>query len=210
MVQRRASIQKGQVAMEYLATYGWALLAMFLVIAFLVGSGIFNPNRFVSEECTFSPNLPCGSFFIAKAVPSDPNDRQMTIRFNLTNAMGFPIFIRANTAKVDGIEQKCDIYLPANPCYGQPGIYLQQGNTTGDGSGASIIPGLSVGYTSPNKVTVELKRVYMSITFRNCQDLPLDKSGATPALGTCNYPGDDPDYPWHVVSGRMVAFVRNA
>lgn len=189
---------RGQVAMEYLATYGWAIFAIFIVLALLFGSGIFNPSRFTSEECSFSPNLPCGSFYLAKV-----NGNELMLSFNLTNAMGFPIYIDNVSYRLD-TESAAHLCTPSTGC----GLYLGQGRTTNDGAGQTPWT-LSFG-PQPSKITADLRRVYLNVTFRNCQDLP-EYAGAGPApLGTCNYPGTAPDYPWHVVSGRMVAVVRNA
>jgi hypothetical protein len=52
-------MRKGQAAIEYLMTYGWAILALVLVIAVLVSTGIFSPSYLVSEECNFGSSLKC-------------------------------------------------------------------------------------------------------------------------------------------------------
>ncbi len=50
---------RGQAAVEYLTTYGWAILALMIVIAVLLSSGILSPNYVISEECDFGTNVPC-------------------------------------------------------------------------------------------------------------------------------------------------------
>ncbi len=55
---------KGQAAMEYLMTYGWALVALVVVIAALMATGVFNPSYMVSEECTMQPDLSCGAYVL--------------------------------------------------------------------------------------------------------------------------------------------------
>ncbi len=50
---------KGQSAVEYIVTYGWAILALLIVIGVLMTSGIFNPSFVLSEECNVGTNLPC-------------------------------------------------------------------------------------------------------------------------------------------------------
>ncbi len=52
---------KGQAAMEYLMTYGWALLILVAVLSILYSFGIFNPQQYMSEECLFQPSLQCKS-----------------------------------------------------------------------------------------------------------------------------------------------------
>lgn len=50
---------KGQSAVEYIMTYGWAILALVLVTAALVASGVLSPNYLISEECNLGSNFPC-------------------------------------------------------------------------------------------------------------------------------------------------------
>ncbi|MFN7991286.1 MAG: hypothetical protein U0R44_03975 [Candidatus Micrarchaeia archaeon] len=50
---------KGQAAVEYLMTYGWAILALLIVVGVLFSSGILSPNYLVSEECSFGTNVKC-------------------------------------------------------------------------------------------------------------------------------------------------------
>ena len=40
-------------------TYGWAILALVIIIGILVSSGILSPTYLISEECSLSSNLPC-------------------------------------------------------------------------------------------------------------------------------------------------------
>lgn len=88
-----ASYFRGQAMMEYLVTYGWALLALFLVVALLVASGAFSPNSFSTQECTFQPGLPCGPFILySKPDPNGaPDSTQTMLKFSLTNGLGFAI-----------------------------------------------------------------------------------------------------------------------
>lgn len=50
---------KGQAALEYLMTYGWAIVVLLLVIGLIMSSGIFSPTYFVPEQCDIGPNFPC-------------------------------------------------------------------------------------------------------------------------------------------------------
>jgi len=54
-----ARSMKGQAAIEYIMTYGWAILALVIVLGILFGSGILNPTYLVSEECDLGSNFPC-------------------------------------------------------------------------------------------------------------------------------------------------------
>ncbi len=48
-------MQRGQSALEYLVTYGWAILAIVIIAGVLWYFGIFNPSKFVGEK-------QCGGF----------------------------------------------------------------------------------------------------------------------------------------------------
>lgn len=52
-------IFRGQSAIEYLMTYGWALLVLVVVIALIYSTGIFSPSYLISEECSLGPKFPC-------------------------------------------------------------------------------------------------------------------------------------------------------
>ncbi|NYZ75972.1 hypothetical protein H0N98_01850 [Candidatus Micrarchaeota archaeon] len=52
-------MKKGQAAVEYLTTYGWAILILLIVLAVLFSSGILSPSYLISEECTFGNSLGC-------------------------------------------------------------------------------------------------------------------------------------------------------
>ena len=58
MFQRK----KAQAAMEFLMTYGWALLVVLIVIAALAFFGLLDPNRFLPEKCELGPGLTCMDF----------------------------------------------------------------------------------------------------------------------------------------------------
>ena len=53
---------RGQSAMEYLMTYGWAILVIIIVIAVLFYIGVLNPRNVTPTSCTFPPGISCASF----------------------------------------------------------------------------------------------------------------------------------------------------
>ncbi|MEM4389595.1 MAG: hypothetical protein QXG98_02950 [Candidatus Micrarchaeia archaeon] len=54
--------RKGQAAMEYLMTYGWAILVIVIVLAALLYLGVFNIAGRTPEICTLPIGLQCPSF----------------------------------------------------------------------------------------------------------------------------------------------------
>ena len=53
------NFKKGQAAMEFLMTYGWAILAAIIAIGVLAYFGVFSPGTFISNSITV--NAPFGT-----------------------------------------------------------------------------------------------------------------------------------------------------
>ncbi len=86
---------KGQAAIEYLTTYGWAILALVIVIAVLFSTGIFSPSYLVSEECNFGNSLKCQ---FALFNEGGHTQIQLTV-FN-----GFPYKVRLDDLSIASLE----------------------------------------------------------------------------------------------------------
>ena len=50
---------KAQAAMEFLMTYGWAILVVLVVIGALAYFGVLNPTNVLPEKCFFQVGLEC-------------------------------------------------------------------------------------------------------------------------------------------------------
>ena len=50
---------RGQAAMEFLMTYGWAILAAVIVIGALAASGVFNPGKYIPTSCIMQTPFGC-------------------------------------------------------------------------------------------------------------------------------------------------------
>ncbi len=70
--------KKGQAAMEFLMTYGWAILVVLVAIGALAYFGVLNPSRFLPSSCTIAPGLGCDDFKVGTA----------TVDLVLRNGMG--------------------------------------------------------------------------------------------------------------------------
>ncbi|MFP4567817.1 MAG: hypothetical protein ACLFN8_02640 [Candidatus Woesearchaeota archaeon] len=51
--------RKGQVALEFLMTYGWAFLIILVVIGAFIYFDVLNPQRLVPDSCTGPTGLSC-------------------------------------------------------------------------------------------------------------------------------------------------------
>ena len=54
--------KRGQAAMEFLMTYGWAILVVLIAIGALAYFGVLNPSKFLPESCTIGPGIGCDDF----------------------------------------------------------------------------------------------------------------------------------------------------
>src|SRR3989338_804662 len=51
--------RKAQAALEFLMTYGWAILVVLIAIGALAFFGVLSPERFLPAKCTLQPGLAC-------------------------------------------------------------------------------------------------------------------------------------------------------
>jgi len=51
-------VKKGQAAMEFLMTYGWAIIVVLAAVAALAYFGVLSPSRILPERTTFLAPLP--------------------------------------------------------------------------------------------------------------------------------------------------------
>ena len=81
-------MRKAQAAMEFLMTYGWALLAVLAAIGALAYFGVLSPQRTLPEICLFQQGLACQDFkvtsstteiFIQNGYGRDIEMRQLTV-----------------------------------------------------------------------------------------------------------------------------------
>jgi hypothetical protein len=70
--------------MEFLMTYGWAILVVLAAIGALAYFGVLSPGNLLPQKCEFSAGLDCTE------TPSASSGGQ-TIQFPLTNSNGYKI-----------------------------------------------------------------------------------------------------------------------
>ncbi|MFW5865755.1 MAG: hypothetical protein ACOCU6_01540 [Nanoarchaeota archaeon] len=72
--------KKGQAALEFLTTYGWAFLIILVMIGGLSYFGVLDVSQFVPDSCKLDGNIECSSY----ALQSD--GLQLEIKNNLPQA----------------------------------------------------------------------------------------------------------------------------
>ena len=75
--------KKSQAAMEFLMTYGWAILVVLVALGALAYFGFLNPDRFLPSKCTLSTGINC--------VDHRADGTTSTIDVILRNGLGFDV-----------------------------------------------------------------------------------------------------------------------
>ncbi len=81
--------KKGQAAMEFLMTYGWAILVVLAAIAALAYFGVLSPDKFLPNKCNFPSGFGCVDF-VGSAATDD-------ITLVMQNGAGFDATITGFT-----------------------------------------------------------------------------------------------------------------
>ncbi|MBI2133713.1 hypothetical protein HYU11_03460 [Candidatus Woesearchaeota archaeon] len=90
---------RSQAAMEFLMTYGWAILVVLVVIGALAYFGVLSPDNFLPEKCTISAGLKCKDFSVM-----DRTGANDYIIVSFVNAAGRGMIIRDFNASADIIQ----------------------------------------------------------------------------------------------------------
>ncbi len=57
-------VKKAQAAMEFLMTYGWAILVVLVAIGALAYFGVLNPGKYLPASCVVAPGISCDDFVV--------------------------------------------------------------------------------------------------------------------------------------------------
>lgn len=96
--------KRSQAALEFLMTYGWAILVVLVVIGALAYFGVLNPNILVPEKCTMASGISCKDFKIVN--PSGEDNSY--VQFNFENGMGKSIVVKNVTLRNDDVKCSWD------------------------------------------------------------------------------------------------------
>ena len=81
--------KKGQAALEFLTTYGWAFLIILVMIGALAYFGVLDPSQFISQRCQVSAPFSCdGQNYVVKATAPEVQLRirnGLNTELNITN-----------------------------------------------------------------------------------------------------------------------------
>lgn len=88
--------RRGQAALEFLSTYGFAFLLILLMIAALSYFGVLSPSRFLPERCLIQSEFRCDDRQLQVDTGVNPNT--LTLNLQITNQLGNTVSIDAGSA----------------------------------------------------------------------------------------------------------------
>ena len=100
--------KKAQAALEFIMTYGWAILVVLVAIGALAYFGVLSPDRFLPDKCTLQAGIAC--------VDHRATSASLTTR--ITNSLGYDISAITVSAGSCGTSN-----APATLSNGQSGTY---------------------------------------------------------------------------------------
>ncbi|MDP3733398.1 MAG: hypothetical protein Q8Q91_02540, partial [Candidatus Daviesbacteria bacterium] len=77
---------KSQAAMEFLMTYGWAILVVLVAIGALAYFGVLSPDKFLPSKCTLPAGIACIDFKLTSGAGA-ANTATVVLR----NGLGFDL-----------------------------------------------------------------------------------------------------------------------
>jgi hypothetical protein len=80
--------KKAQSALEFLSTYGWALLVIIIMLGAFTYFGVLNPTRFMGSRCVIDVGLSCDEFVLTRV-----SDSQISVDVYMTNSLSSVIQI---------------------------------------------------------------------------------------------------------------------
>jgi hypothetical protein len=105
-------MKKGQAAMEFLMTYGWAILVVLAAIGALAYFGVLSPKT--PNACVMTSGFTCSEFKITNT----------TVQINLANSMGYDL-TNVSINLLGQAPNSCDVTI------GNDSYSLNNGATTG-------------------------------------------------------------------------------
>ncbi|MBI2559224.1 hypothetical protein HYW20_07930 [Candidatus Woesearchaeota archaeon] len=100
--------RRAQAALEFLMTYGWAILVVLVAVGALAYFGVLSPDKFLPAKCTLQSGIAC----------LDHRATSATIQVVIQNSLGYDL--SAITAKAENCGTSSS---PATLTNGQKGTY---------------------------------------------------------------------------------------
>jgi hypothetical protein len=133
-------MRRGQAALEFIMTYGWAILVVLVLIGALAYMGVVNPKRLIPESCVFSTGITCKDYILTQ-----PAGSNLQVRFTIENNLGKSIIL--GPVNVSGLDVGGGVVCTV------PNTTLSTGDSV---AFDCTINGASPGKNQPAKVAVNM------------------------------------------------------
>lgn len=94
-------MRKGQAAIEFLTTYGLALMILLVVTGGLFYFGVFDMSNFVSSSCTFGNSVSCPIYSL------EEDEDNFAVNIQLINILDKGIIIENMSIKESSMNEYC-------------------------------------------------------------------------------------------------------
>ena len=123
--------KKSQAALEFIMTYGWAILVVLVAVGALAYFGVLSPDRFLPSKCTMQPGIAC----LDHSASTVTNELKVVVQ----NSLGYDITITA---------------LESQFCTAQPSL------SAGVGNGQSYTATLACNFGTATKYNGQFNITY--------------------------------------------------
>jgi hypothetical protein len=118
-------MRRGQAAMEFLMTYGWAIFVVLMAIGALAYFGVLSPDKFLSDKCMASPPFACTQYKITGDAVSNVNISlqngagidlvNMSVRLSCSDGSDAAIVTGTDVSTANGETQNIVFTCPQQP-----------------------------------------------------------------------------------------------
>jgi hypothetical protein len=169
----RKSVTKGksQVAIEFLMTYGWAMLVVAVIIGAIYTFGWFNPGDILPQRCDFYGQVGCRDYYLDES----------NFNLSLTNNFGSNLYIGKMVLIMDSDRSlKCNVtYENGNAVYWPRNKY----NSTSINFVSANCPAFKAQINKGSRVALIANVSFYSYENCNaCKDLSLNDALCIPCL----------------------------
>lgn len=134
-------MRRGQAALEFLSTYGWAILIVLVMIGALSYFGITNPTRYLPDKCIFTTGINCEDYIVQQNAANN-----LVLRFNLANGLGEAITVTTVNAVYNSQTSSNCVSAPVTVSAGNNQSFTCTTNFQSPGSGQPVKFSVTMAY----------------------------------------------------------------
>ena len=123
---------RGQAAMEFLMTYGWAILVVLISIGALAYFGVLSPGRLLPASCRLGPGFACGEFKVSTTDLNGTSAGTQTTLIQVRDGLGATVTNVQLTfpAIINGFTNGSATNVPCPPLADNPTTIIDGGTST--------------------------------------------------------------------------------